>query len=63
MNVGRHSDIEAPHFVQMSPDNEITVRISPDNGPIVQMSPENELAVHMSPDNGPTVRTSPVNRG
>lgn len=41
MNVGRHSDIEVTHFVQMSPDNELAVQISPDNGPAVRISPVN----------------------
>lgn len=41
MNIGRHSDIEVTHFVQMSPDNELTVRISPDNAPAVRISPAN----------------------
>lgn len=41
MNVGRHSDIEVTHFVQMSPDNELAVRFSPGNAPAVRISPAN----------------------
>lgn len=41
MNIGRHSDNEVTHFVQMSPDNELTVRMSPDNAPTDRISPVN----------------------
>lgn len=52
MNIGRHSDIEVTHFVQMSPDNELTVRVSPDNG-----------HASIPPSNRDIVRISPANRG